>query len=171
MALRILATFTKNAGEPATMLSYADIDLYLISVRKSDLAISQIWTGSNHPTTELPSVGMYAASYGSEDLDTYDYVAMAHYTGTDTLDADYITGKISQDVSDATILAALIAGITEGSLDLQDMLRIMYAAMAGKSDGGGGTTLHFRDSADSTNRITATVDANGNRTAISVDPD
>lgn len=66
-------------------------------------------------------------------------------------------------------VANIIAGITDGSLDLQEMMRIIVAATAGKSSGGGTVTLVFRDSADSKDRITATVDANGNRTAMTLD--
>jgi hypothetical protein len=49
------------------------------------------------------------------------------------------------------------------------MMRIILAATAGKSDGGGTSTINFRDAADIKNRITATVDANGNRTAVTLD--
>lgn len=65
--------------------------------------------------------------------------------------------------------ADILAGTVEGSLDMGEVLRIMLSALAGKSDGGGTTTIHFRNQADDTNRITATVDGDGNRTAISVD--
>ena len=49
------------------------------------------------------------------------------------------------------------------------MQRIMFAALSGKSTGGGTTTLTFRDSGDAKARITATVDENGNRTAMTLD--
>ena len=45
----------------------------------------------------------------------------------------------------------------------------MLATLAGKADGLAGTTVHFRDQGDTKNRVTATVDANGNRTAVAVD--
>lgn len=71
-------------------------------------------------------------------------------------------------LNDITV-AEIIAGVADGSYDLQEMLRIIFAACAGKSSGGGTATLVFRDSADAKNRITATADANGNRTAITLD--
>ena len=46
--------------------------------------------------------------------------------------------------------------------------RIIIAALAGKSNGGGTATIKFRNIADDGDRITATVDANGNRTAITI---
>jgi hypothetical protein len=49
---------------------------------------------------------------------------------------------------------------------MRQAMRILLAALAGKSSGGGTVTLTFRDVADSKARITATVDTSGNRTAI-----
>jgi hypothetical protein len=46
----------------------------------------------------------------------------------------------------------------------------MLAALAGKSNGGGTNDIRFRNQADNTDRIRATVDANGNRTAVATDP-
>lgn len=59
-------------------------------------------------------------------------------------------------------------GIVEGTLTFKQMQRIMFAALAGKSTGGGSSIVAFKDVAGDNNRITATVDANGNRTAITV---
>ena len=66
-------------------------------------------------------------------------------------------------------VADIIAGVADGSYDLQEMLRVIFSVCAGKSAGGGTATLTFRDSADSKNRVSATVDANGNRTAMTLD--
>lgn len=66
-------------------------------------------------------------------------------------------------------VADIIAGITDGTFDLQEMMRIILAATAGKSSGGGTVTLVFRDAADTKARITATVDTVGNRTAMVLD--
>ena len=63
-----------------------------------------------------------------------------------------------------------LASVYEGTVDLQDFYRLAAAALYLKSTGGGTTTLNFRDDADAKNRIVATVDANGNRTAVVRDP-
>ena len=76
--------------------------------------------------------------------------------------------EIGASLNDITV-AEIISGIVDGSYDLQEMMRIIFAACAGKSTGGGTATLNFRDSADAKNRISATVDANGNRSAITLD--
>ncbi len=59
-----------------------------------------------------------------------------------------------------------VFGITDGSYDLPKMLKIMFAVLAGKSTGGGTTTIAFRDSGDTKNRVSVTVDSNGNRTTV-----
>src|SRR3990170_313894 len=64
------------------------------------------------------------------------------------------------DIHDETI---------EGTLTWRQITRLCLSAFGGKSSGGGSPTLAFRDNADAKNRITATVDANGNRTAVTLD--
>lgn len=71
-------------------------------------------------------------------------------------------------LNDITV-AEIIAGVADGSYDLQEMLRLITAACVGKSSGGGTNTLVFRDTADSKDRVTATVDADGNRSAMTLD--
>jgi len=64
---------------------------------------------------------------------------------------------------------AILDDVIEGTTTFRQAIRVYLAALAGKSTGGGTATLTFRDNADSKARITATVDANGNRTAVTLD--
>jgi hypothetical protein len=58
----------------------------------------------------------------------------------------------------------------EPGLTLRDALRLVAAASAGKVSGAAGATVRLRAAvADHKERITATTDADGNRTAIAVD--
>src|SRR3990167_1669444 len=57
----------------------------------------------------------------------------------------------------------------EGTRTLRQILRGYSAALLGKISGGGTATEVFRDIDDSKDRITATVDEDGNRTAITID--
>ncbi len=58
----------------------------------------------------------------------------------------------------------------ETSLTPRGLFRLAGAALAGKLSGGSTTTNTFRNAvADSKDRITATVDSSGNRTAITTD--
>jgi hypothetical protein len=69
----------------------------------------------------------------------------------------------------ASIATAILGAVFEGSLTIKSGLRVFLAALAGKSAGGGTGTRTFRDAADAKDRITATIDASNNRTAITLD--
>lgn len=61
------------------------------------------------------------------------------------------------------------ADAIETGWTLRKVLRIMSAAINGKVSGGGTATNTFRNITDSKDRVTSTVDANGNRTAVTND--
>jgi hypothetical protein len=52
------------------------------------------------------------------------------------------------------------------AISLRGAIKLLLAVLTGKSSGGGTATLAFRDVNDAKNRISATVDADGNRTAV-----
>lgn len=68
----------------------------------------------------------------------------------------------------ATALLDLTNGI-ETSVTPRQALRIALAALAGKLSGANTTTVTIRNVGDSKDRITATVDADGNRSAVTTD--
>lgn len=76
------------------------------------------------------------------------------------------TGPIQHDPSKAYLA---LDGIIEGSTSFVESMRLQNAILAGKVSGAGTGTETFRDLADTKDRIVATVDANGNRTAITRD--
>jgi hypothetical protein len=87
-----------------------------------------------------------------------------------------VSGRVDlRDAPNATALAA----IATAGLDLVDgvetawtqrqALRLILAALIGKVSGADGSTVVFRNPGDTKNRISATVDASGNRTAVTVD--
>lgn len=88
----------------------------------------------------------------------------------------YITATISGIATGAIIASEqtdtsdIMNTVVEGAFTLQDVLRIMVAALAGKLDGGGTGTLTFRDLSDTLDRIIADVDlATGDRDNITLD--
>jgi hypothetical protein len=139
--------------------------------------------------TETRLAELDAANLPKTTDDTLsDVVTAAAYIDTEVADILADTNEIQAELADGgrtdllidsiiSAIAALenisvadiIAGIADGSYDLQEMMRVIFAVCSGKSDGGGTATLHFRNSADNKNRVTATVDADGNRTAITLD--
>jgi hypothetical protein len=74
--------------------------------------------------------------------------------------------ELSQD----DVTGAVLEAVVEPGLTLRQALRLVAAATAGKLTGGGSTEVTIRNAvADSKDRIVATVDSNGNRTAIDYD--
>jgi hypothetical protein len=71
-------------------------------------------------------------------------------------------------LNDITV-ADIFAGVVEGAYTLKDAIRLSLAVLTGKSTGGGTSTVNFRDVGDTKNRVTATVDENGNRTSTTID--
>ncbi len=55
-----------------------------------------------------------------------------------------------------------------GSYTMRQLLKVFAAALAGKATGGGTTTITFRGVDDASNVIVATVDASGNRSAVTL---
>jgi hypothetical protein len=73
--------------------------------------------------------------------------------------------ELSQD----DVTGAVLEAEVEPGLSLREAMRLVTAALAGKVSGAAGTTVTIRDVNDAKNRIVATVDANGNRTAVTLD--
>jgi hypothetical protein len=64
---------------------------------------------------------------------------------------------------------AVLDEVVEGTITFREYLRLFAAALFSRSSGGGTATIVFRDRANTKDRITATVDVDGNRTAVTVD--
>lgn len=81
---------------------------------------------------------------------------------------------IAADAIGASELAAgavdeILDEVIEGTVTLRQALRIMLAALAGKSSGGGTATISFFGLDGTTDRVVATVDGSRNRTAVTLD--
>jgi hypothetical protein len=105
--------------------------------------------------------------------------ARASQTSVDDLptNAELATSQASADDATLAAIAALnnvsLAGIFAGGdidgYSLEEALKLALAALAGEVSGAATTTVSIRAADDSKVRITATVDADGNRTALTLD--
>jgi hypothetical protein len=83
----------------------------------------------------------------------------------------YVQVNYAEAVSGAAVTAEGVWTYDiESPYTATDLLRLMAAALAGKSSGGGTGTITFRDLQDTVDRLVANVDGSGNRTAVSKDP-
>ena len=60
----------------------------------------------------------------------------------------------------------ILASVADGTTTLAESIRLQNSVLAGKVSGAGTGTEVFRDLADTKDRIVATVDSSGNRTAL-----
>lgn len=80
------------------------------------------------------------------------------------------TSDFGNELTPANLAEAVLASEIETGMTLQDALKLIAAATAGKISGAATTTITIRNAVvDSKNRIIATVDADGNRSAITYD--
>ena len=84
--------------------------------------------------------------------------------GSRLASASYTTPPTSAAIADAVLDDAV-----EGSETLRQAVRLIRAAAVGKLSGAATTEITIRDAADTKARITATVDSNGNRSAVTTD--
>lgn len=82
-------------------------------------------------------------------------------------------GSVTAAVAVATLSAGAVDSIHDdvvvGSTTWRQAVRLFLAGLAGKSSGHGTATVVYRDVDDTKNVITATVDASGNRSAVTRD--
>ncbi len=60
--------------------------------------------------------------------------------------------------------------IVDGTITETQALKIILAALAGLASGGGGTIISFRDVGDTQTVLQMTVDTNGNRSSVTLNP-
>jgi len=79
-------------------------------------------------------------------------------------------GDTLKTLSDGIAAKMATAENIEGTYTLKDAIRIILAFAAGKVSGGGTSSIKFRSTGDDVDRIQATVDSSGNRTAVTINP-
>ena len=82
--------------------------------------------------------------------------------------ASFAAGAVDAAALSDDAVDAILDEVVEGAYTMRDYLQLMAAALFGKASGGGTATITFRDTGDSANRIVATVDSNGNRSAVTL---
>lgn len=95
VTITVSAQFTDSNGTPATGLALADVDITLVSIRKSDANEAVIWNALDS-TREVTTLGMYQKDYATADLDTNWYFAMAEYVGASVLDSNFVFGAVGE---------------------------------------------------------------------------
>jgi hypothetical protein len=124
------------------------------------------------------SLGYYSCPLDTTDTNTLGRLQLVVVEATAfPISAEYmvVTANVydtlcSTDVFNVEVTAAgvdsILDEVVENTLTLREAVMLIKSVCAGKSAGGGTASITFRDDADTKNRVTATVDVNGNRTAV-----
>ena len=103
-------------------------------------------------------------------IETYGHASAEHALDLDTATVTVGTNndKTGYRLS-ATGVDDILDEVYEGTTTFRQFLRVAASALFGKLSGAATTTVNIRDEADTKNRIAATVDASGNRSAVTLD--
>lgn len=126
------------------------------------------WGTGSGAATSSGTATAYAIGWGtatnvSETL-TADAVATAVWAALSA--SNDATGSMGEKLNDAGSASNPWTEVIDGGFTAAELLKLVSAALAGKISGAGTATVTIRDVADTTDRIVATVDSNGNRTAV-----
>lgn len=127
------------------------------------------------------SGGLYTRGTGAGQINQsangqidVNVAAMAAGTVTATAVA---TNAIDADALATDAVTEIVAGVfarafssAYSSLTFDEICKILLASQAGKASGMGTSTATIRNTADNADVIVATVDANGNRSAVTLTP-
>jgi hypothetical protein len=166
-AVNLSGTTVKTATDVET--DTADIQGRLPAALVGGKIDSNVGTISNNAiTTASINDGAITNAKVADDVDVNVKTVTAgaitaSAIATDAIDADALAADAVAEVK-----AALIALSIDG-FDLEEAMRLILAMAVGKASGMATATNVFRDAADTKDRITATTDADGNRSAVTLD--
>lgn len=141
------------------------------AIGASELAADAVTEIVTAVWNELTSVARTAGSYGQLLKDDINATISSRAVPgdamdlvVDAVDSVSVATNGAQEIADALLdRAAAIEGFTP-----RQLARIIAAVLAGKSDGFPLGPVHYRDLADTKNRVTATASL-GNRTVVTLD--
>lgn len=153
-----------------TIAGYIDTEVAAIKAKTDNLPASPAAVGSAMTLTADYDAAKTAATQTSvNDVPTNAELASALAGADDAVLAAIAGLSIPTAAQNAAALMDLSNGVETG-LTPRQALRLLAAAAAGELSGAATTTIVIRNAvADSKDRITATVDADGNRSAVTVD--
>ena len=128
-----------------------------------NLALETTAQAIKNQTDDIPGIALETTAQAIK-AKTDNLPATPSATG----DAMTLTSGERDSVADALLDRS---NAVETGWTLRKVLRIIAAALAGKVSGAGTTEPVFRNLADTKDRITATVDEDGNRSDITLDGD
>lgn len=124
-------------------------------------------TGSGDLTATRYATGNMTSAI--QPFTTLSPESLASAVWSSVATANDTAGTMGEKLNDAGSAGNPWATVIEGSYTAQEMLRLIASALAGELSGAGTTTITILGVDGTTDRITATVDASGNRTSVTLD--
>lgn len=118
--------------------------------------------------TQLSTIAGYIDTEIATILAAVDAEVAQIKTKTDNLPASPAAAGDSMALTTAAV-DAILDEVVEGSTTMRQMLRGFASALLGKASGLNTATAKYRDLADTKDRISGTVDVDGNRAAVTLD--
>ena len=122
--------------------------------------------GSSVAMTES-STGFYTGNFALGSIDDGDYI-VKFQTTTDFYGSGILSVKDTAEVVPSTFNPS--SDTIEGTLTHNAMMKLQTAALTGKVSGSPDGPIVIKGVDGSTTRISATVDEDGNRTAVTLTP-
>lgn len=126
-----------------------------------DTAGSPLVARTTAGVSELGSSGIYVAAVANWDASWSGYVAW-----DSPLNTFLATSTFTPDTVVSLSAGGLDNVVVESGLNARQAMSVMAAAMGGVLSGSGTATVTIKGAGVATTRITATVDASANRTAV-----
>jgi hypothetical protein len=130
-----------------------------------DAAISSRLAGASY--TAPDNAGIAAAELAAEAVDARLPADPADESLLETAIATRSAPGDAMTLSSAAVDAVLDEAV-EGAVTLRQAMRVLLAVLAGKVSGAPTGPIVYRDVNDTANRVTGTIDADGNRSAVTL---
>lgn len=154
-----------NVYNGSAFVAFVDGDYASYRVAATEIGTSGRYKASQPTGTVYYELRIRSGTLAGSTIVAYGNVDSERLSNMDTVLTDVQTSVDSMPNDNADALLDRADAIETG-WTLRKVLRILAAAMGGKSSSNGCT---IRNLTDSKARITATVDEDGNRTAVTLD--
>ena len=168
----VTVMFTTHDASGAPVAPLSGFDLADFVIYKNGSGTQKTATDGLTVTSPFDSVtGLHCLVIDTSNNtnDVGFWVPGATYTVVLAPDTETVGGVTVLKVLATFGIELHTAALVEPTVTLRSALRLMSSVLLGKASGMATTTAVFRDVADSKDRVTATVDASGNRTVVTLD--
>lgn len=159
--LNIAADFPQAAADKVWSSTTRTLSAFAFAVDLSTTALAAIWDRATSALTTAGSIGKLLVDNINATISS-----RASQSSLDTLEA--AVGDIPTANQNADALLDRANGVETG-WTFREAFRVGLASLAGKLSGAATSTVVIRNVTDTKNRITATVDGDGNRSAVTYD--